>query len=169
MENWKDIPGYEECYQVSDLGRVRSVDREYMAYCHKSKEQRLYKRKGKVLIHLNDNRGYHKVHLGENNQYQIHRCVALAFIPNPDNKPTVDHIDRNPHNNKLSNLRWYTYAEQNLNKYHKPGELGHRNIQFHKNHYNVRVKRNKIANCVGSFKTLPEAIEARDNYLTSLE
>lgn len=46
----------------------------------------------------------------------VHRIVALAFIPNPDNKPTVDHINRNPSDNRISNLRWATRIEQALNR-----------------------------------------------------
>jgi len=167
---WKDIPGYEGLYQVSNQGDVRSMDREYMAYHWKSKELRLVRKTGKVLTKINDGRVYHKVNLGLNNQRKVHIIVALAFIPNPEGKPTVDHINRDSQDNRVSNLRWATYSEQNLNQHHALGVSGQRHIQYNKttNHYSVRVKRNKITKCVGCFKTLPEAIEARNDYLLTI-
>lgn len=62
--------------------------------------------------------GYLYVDLWKNNKgtkYPVHRLLAMAFIPNPQNKPTIDHIDKNRTNNDLSNLRWATYSEQNSN------------------------------------------------------
>ena len=167
---WKDVVGYEGLYQISNQGAVRSMDREYMAYHWKSKELRLVRKTGKVLSKLNDNRGYHKVNLGLNNQHKVHTLVALAFIPNPEGKPTVDHINRDSQDNRVSNLRWATYSEQNLNQHHALGVSGERHIQYNKTkkHYSVRVKRNKITKCVGCFKTLREAMEARNDYLNTI-
>ena len=96
MEHWKDIIGYEGLYQVSDLGRVKSLN-----YLHTGKERVL--RAGK------DKDGYLLVTLcnsGKKNYYSVHRLVAEAFIPNPDNLPQVNHRDENPLNNAVSNLEW---------------------------------------------------------------
>ena len=60
------------------------------------------------------NKGYLSISI-DRKQYLVHRLVAETFIPNPDNKPTVDHIDRDPHSNAVANLRWATYSEQNKN------------------------------------------------------
>ncbi len=102
-EIWKDIPGYEGRYQVSDLGNVRSV--------------RLM-RFGKVLmkkpeVHYSGYL-YHKLwNLGHKGRRKIfvHRLVASAFMPNPEDKEIVNHLDRNRKNNCLSNLEWATASE----------------------------------------------------------
>lgn len=98
-EVWKDIEGYEGLYQVSDLGRVKRV------------------KTNRVLKGSEDSWGYLKVNLSKNNiksQQIIHRLVAQAFIPNPDNKSQVNHIDENKTNNMVSNLEWMT-AKENSN------------------------------------------------------
>lgn len=90
-EIWKDIKGYEGLYQVSNMGRVRSLTRNIIL---KSKIER---------------NGYERVKLSVNNipkNYYIHRMVANAFIPNPDNLPQVNHKDENKLNNCVGNLEW---------------------------------------------------------------
>lgn len=101
---WKDIPGYEGLYQVSNTGRVRSLN---------------YNRTGKSKVRKQntDKRGYKRVNLckdGKNKIYSIHRLVALAFIPNPNNYPIINHKDENPSNNAVWNLEWCT-QEYNIN------------------------------------------------------
>lgn len=99
MEIWRDIDGFDGLYQVSNLGRVRRL--------HKTIPPR-------ILTTCFDNRGYPKVglcHGGKCKTRKIHRLVALAFIPNPDGKPEVNHIDGNPHNSCASNLEWVTHLE----------------------------------------------------------
>lgn len=94
-EIWKDIEGYEK-YQVSNLGNVRSLD-----YMHTGKVQLLRLRKRK--------RGYLCITLckdGKLKNYLVHRLVAQAFLPNPDNLPQVNHRDENPSNNRANNLEW---------------------------------------------------------------
>ena len=107
MEIWKDIEGYEGLYKVSNLGRVKSLN-----YRHTCKEEILSPHKA------GDTGKYLKVGLWKNGNYEqmlIHRLVAIAFIPNPKNKPEVDHIDGNKHNNRVSNLRWVTSIENKNN------------------------------------------------------
>lgn len=109
LRAWKDIKNYEGLYQVSTDGRVRSCDR-YITYkngvirFHKGKEMKLGK----------DRYGYYMVNLS-NRTYSVHRLVAQAFIPNPDNKPCIDHIDCNKTNNNVNNLRWVTHKENSNN------------------------------------------------------
>ena len=98
-EFWKPIYGYEGLYEVSNFGRVKSVKFK------KSRLKTLYKNeKGYLYTYLYKN--------GVREKLRIHRLVALAFIPNPENKPTVNHIDEDKSNNKVSNLEWATYKEQ---------------------------------------------------------
>lgn len=104
-EVWKDIVGYGGVYQVSNFGNVRSVDREVR--CKNSLRQY----KGKNLVSVMDNHGYMRVLLsvaGKRKIKQVHRLVAEAFLPNPENLPEVNHKDENPTNNHADNLEWCT-------------------------------------------------------------
>lgn len=88
QEIWKDIEGYEGLYQVSNLGRVK----------------RAY-----ILKPYKDKKGYLAVQLSKHNKVKrlfVHRLVAMAFIPNPNNLPQVNHKDRNTSNNHMGNLEW---------------------------------------------------------------
>lgn len=101
MEIWRDITGYEGLYQVSNLGRVKSL---------KNKSNH----KNEVLLKPETSRGYKRVSLSKDDiltHHLLHRLVAQTFIPNPDNKPQVNHIDGNKNNNKSSNLEWCTASE----------------------------------------------------------
>ncbi len=105
MEEWKDIEGYEGLYRISNCGNVMSLI------------------KNRVMTPAACGSGYLKVMLCKEKTYKnkmIHRLVAEAFIPNPENKRTVNHIDGNKHNNDVSNLEWNTYSE-NLKHAYKHG------------------------------------------------
>lgn len=111
-EEWRAIEGYD-AYEVSNFGRVRSKDR-YVNI--RSYGQRLIP--GQILKgESNQHRhGYWTVSLcskSKHRNFQIHRLVAQAFIPNPENKPQVNHIDNNPSNNRVDNLEWVT-AQENV-------------------------------------------------------
>lgn len=111
-EIWKDIIGYEGLYQVSSLGRVRSLDR----YVVDSLENRRFY-KGKVLSPVKDTDGYLKVGLSYNGKCKkclVHRLAAQAFIENFDNLPEVNHKDEDKTNNNVDNLEWCT-AKYNSN------------------------------------------------------
>lgn len=111
-EEWRDIRGYDGIYQVSNLGKVRRTAIEVMCRNQHAEFPRTYPAK-ELAIHLLDN-GYCQVFLyrkGKSKGELIHRLVAKAFLPNPENKPEVNHIDCNPSNNTVTNLEWCTRLE----------------------------------------------------------
>lgn len=90
-EEWRDVPGYEGLYQVSNLGRVKNRNNQEL----------------KPMLRGN----YLSVNLwkdGIDRHYNIHRLVAVCFIPNPQNDPVVNHKDKNTSNNSVDNLEWCT-------------------------------------------------------------
>lgn len=110
-EIWKDIEGYKGYYQVSNCGRVKSLQR------FKSCGKGGFIQKERIMKQSLTTTGYKKVELskdGKRKSMKVHRLVAMAFIDNPDNKPDVNHIDGNPLNNHLVNLEWCTESE-NIN------------------------------------------------------
>lgn|SRR5699024_6848985 len=107
-ERWRFVEGYENLYQVSDKGRVWAKEKEVW------NGKVFVRRKGKILKQTLTTTGYLKVELtknGKRKSKKVHRLVAEAFINNPKNKPSVNHIDGNPLNNKLDNLEWCTQKE----------------------------------------------------------
>lgn len=101
---WKEIPGYEGLYQVSNTGRVRSLNYNGTG-------------KTKVLKQATNKDGYKKVTLfkkGKRHYYTVHRLVAITFIPNPNNLPQVNHKDEDKNNNAVWNLEWCTQAYNNI-------------------------------------------------------
>lgn len=113
-EIWKDIKGYEGLYQVSSLGNVRSLDR------YKKNRKGRYLQKGRILNKNYDKDGYLIVGLyknGKGKTKKIHRLVAEAFIPNPEDKPTINHKNGIRSNNCVENLEWATMSENQLHAY----------------------------------------------------
>lgn len=106
VEIWKPVKGFEGLYEVSNLGRVKSIERNGT--------------KGIVLKQHIDRYGYMKVVLHKNDRphyFTAHRLVASAFLNNPEGKKTVDHIDCNRTNNCVDNLRWTTMHENLLHSH----------------------------------------------------
>lgn len=106
FEIWKPIIHFEGLYSVSNLGRIMSLDR-YVGL------RKLHK-KERILRPAVDECGYLRVALSKDNRlksFRVHRLVATSFIPNPENKPDVNHIDANKLNNSVTNLEWNTEKE----------------------------------------------------------
>ena len=96
-ERWKIIPQHP-VYEISNLGRVRNYATS------------------RVLKPFQDNHGYARITLPGNKKYKLHRLVAIQWVPNPDDKPQVAHLDADRTNARVDNLMWVTQSE---NEYHK--------------------------------------------------
>jgi len=119
IEEWKPVVGFEESYEVSNLGRVRSFDRvrPLRSRSGNMTEKRF---KGRVLYQGFNNKGYVMAYLclyAKRKACTVHRLVAQAFIPNPYNLPEVNHKDGNKENNTVENLEWSTVADNRKHAY----------------------------------------------------
>lgn len=112
-EKWVPIKGYEGIYAISNLGRVRSLDRAFVDIIGRN-----YIKIGKVMKQtLCKQTGYWRIGLtnkdGVQKDHNVHRLLAEAFLPNPDNLPCVNHRDENRANNSICNLEWCSYQYNN--------------------------------------------------------
>lgn len=116
-EIWKDIDEYQGLYQVSNLGRIKSLERTF----YSGKEYHIRKTyPEQTLVNRRYKTGYLYVGLckdGVVRKFKVHRLVAQAFIPNTDNKPYIDHINSIRDDNRVENLRWVDSTE-NMNNPH---------------------------------------------------
>ena len=126
MEQWKPIKGFEGLYEISNEGRVRSVAREMTHSC--GKVQKVPEKIKKPQLHKTNGQTYLFVHLYRNSKQEkkyIHRLVAEAFIPKPEGKDHVNHIDNDAKNNRAENLEWVTPLENSTHAW-KTGQHDYR-------------------------------------------
>jgi len=150
-EIWKDMKGYENQYMISNLGRVYSKIRRGGGGCFKK--------------HGLSTTGYKMHHLDNydnGKSIYLHRLLGENFIDNPENKPCIDHINRDRMDNRLENLRWVTYSENNYNRDAKgcisinKTTINNKTYEY----YRVRIRDKNI----GSFKTREDAETALNSY-----
>lgn len=133
QEIWKDVQGYEGQYQVSNLGRVKSIKRKLTN--GRSVSEKILNSSSKKKTQD----GYLMVALA-GRTFRVNRLVAAAFIPNPDNKPVVNHIDGNKENNKADNLEWATISENMLHAY----RCGLKTAMIGEENPNAKLTRNQV-------------------------
>ena len=113
-EIWKDIPEFQGYFQASNTGKIRTVARNVW------NGKGYYKLKSHEMTYRLSEKGYVVIDVCFNNKKlyrQVHRLVAEAFIPNPENKPQINHKDGNKQNNNVENLEWCTNAENQIHAY----------------------------------------------------
>jgi hypothetical protein len=150
MEEWRQIEGKGNGnYEVSNLGNIRN------------------KKTGRILKQRLNSNGYFYIDLSYDKHLKVHRLIANAFIPNPENKPFIDHIDKNRTNNNMSNLRWATSQEnaRNRKSYSKTSKYQGVTFDKSKNRFKARIMINRKSVGIGHYKTEEEAAIAYNDYL----
>jgi len=143
----------------------------YLVY----EDGRVFSKNIRRFLKPHDNgHGYHQVFLckdGKRKQFRVNRLVAQAYIPNPDNKPEVDHIDKDRTNNDISNLRWVTSSENCQNRAMPNNNTsGIKNISWHKQKKAYQYKKVFRGDChQKQFKTLDEAVAYKIEYEQMIE
>ena len=149
MEIWIDIEGYEGKYQVSNEGRVKALLWKGNGLGCQQKEH---------FLRQADSRGYKRVGLSKEGIvkfYSVHRLVAKAFIPNPQNKPCIDHINTIRDDNRVENLRWVTHEENSRNEITVSKHIG---LLVNRVDQSKKVYQYDLnGNLVGQFQSISEA------------
>lgn len=163
-EEWRDIPGYEGYYQVSNRGRVRSIDRTTMAISSWDNKMIYRHYRGSIKKITLKSLGYMQVTLAKEGLHKrelVHRIVALAFIDNPLNKPEINHIDGNKSNNEVDNLEWVTSSE---NQIHANNVLG---CQAGENHPLSKFKNIEIPEIIKEYNTIKNYRKIANKYMVA--
>lgn len=164
-EVWKDIDGYEGLYQISNLGRVKSLKKWDV-------NLRDYREEERMMSPTDNGHGYLIVCLRKNTHrknFYVHRLVASAFLENRDGCDVVDHIDHDRKNNKADNLEWCTQKENVIRSSDRMRHrrsithtnTGERYIYFSRGRYRLVIDRKEYP----SSATLDAAIRKRDSIL----
>lgn len=148
MEEWKETIINGLNYEISSLGNVRLNGNAV--------KETLAKDGYRTIVYFNGWRLDSK---------KVHRLVATLFIPNPENKRCVDHINRIRNDNRVENLRWVTHQENSLNLSDREHSTPERNIYLVNGKYSVKIHRKNTEKFNKLCKSLEEAIRERDNYL----
>ena len=144
IEIWKDIVGFEGEFQVSNLGAVRSLTR-YVQQVNRWGQVVSRIQHGRVLKPKSDKNGYQHINgvmERKGSTVCVHRMVALAFIPNPENKPQVNHIDGEVKNNRVENLEWCTNSENHIHAFKVLGRKANGGPKKP-----VRIIKNDVSHC----------------------
>ena len=182
-EEWKPISGYEERYEVSNFGRIRSLP--YINYQPSSHPGVMMEKRipGKMMKPTDNGNGYLIVGLrfigSKRKNHYVHRLVAEAFIPNPDGLKEINHIDYDKKNNSVWNLEWASrqdnidWSKEHMRK-PRPGapltNIGMRYISIRKGKYRFSIHLKRLGYQMDkSFDTLDEAIAAREAFLNGKE
>lgn len=125
-EIWKDIPGYEGYYQVSNMGRVKSVERMTPVIMTDGRSPYVRRKREEIkTTPVYGNGGYCQIMLYKCNvgkMFQVHRLVCIAFLPNPNGLPCVNHKNGIKTDNRLDNLEWCSYSDNLLHSIHVLGK-----------------------------------------------
>ena len=163
-EKWKAVDGFEGFYEVSNLGRVKALERlvENNGGMQRKHEKILKENRSNghaVVVLCRDKKTYPKF---------VHRLVAQAFIPNPEGKPVVDHLDTNALNNRVENLRWVTQQENCMNpltrEHNSKSKMGHRGYLTHHTEASKQKMREKALGRIVSDETRKKLSERKKEY-----
>jgi hypothetical protein len=161
-EVWKDIKGYEGLYQVSNMGRVKSLEKKCKCCGGGVRTIRC-----KILKQTPYSNGYLMLSLSKENEikkFMVHRLVAIMFIENTENKPTVDHKNTIITDNRVDNLRWATQKENLSNEITRKrfkeiqSETGRKNVKFAQKSHEKKVK------CVNTGEVFESLTKAGKHY-----